>query len=151
MTGENIDNKYSISSAPIASPIIMGSIKPGGVDNSGEKKITIELRDELTIAVDAESTSMVRNDRPVMSAVNSDRKAELNRISESTPHAITPLSITIMTVARLTASTEGIVNAAPSINPNAPGIPKSKTATGRKAAGRKMRLTRGAISAASKK
>ena len=73
MIGENIDNKYSMSSAPIASPIIMGRIKPAEVDNSGEREITYELRVELTIAVDAESTSIVRSDRPVISAVSSAR------------------------------------------------------------------------------
>jgi len=73
MAGENIDNKYSISSAPIASPIIIGINKPAEVDNSGVREIIYELRDELTNAVDAESTNIVRSDRPVMSAVGSDR------------------------------------------------------------------------------
>ena len=134
----------------MASPIIMGSIKPADVERSGEREIKNELVVELTNAVNAAKTMMVRSDRPAMSAVSSNLNAENNRIAESTPHAANPLNMIINTVEILTTSIAGMVSAAPSINPITPGIPKSNTAIGRNAAGRKTRLTRGATSAASK-
>ena len=107
----------------MASPIIMGSAKPADVERAGEREIKKELVVELTNAVNAAKTMMVRSDRPAMSAVSSDLKAENNRIAESTPHAANPLKMTINTVEVFTISTVGMVNAAPSINPITPGTP----------------------------
>ena len=71
--GENIDNKYNINPAPIASPANIDKRKPAEDERSGERVMSKEVVVELASAVSVEKTTIVRKVRLAISAASSAR------------------------------------------------------------------------------
>jgi hypothetical protein len=68
--GENIDNKYNINTAPIASPANIDKRRPDEDERSGEREMRKEFVVELASAVSAAKTTIVRKVRSAISAVS---------------------------------------------------------------------------------
>ena len=68
--GENIDNKYNINIAPIASPANIDKRRPDEDERSCEREMRKVFVVELASAVSAAKTTIVRKVRPAISAVS---------------------------------------------------------------------------------